>query len=448
MRKLLLASAASMGALLAATSGAMAQPVKPVAAGTVVVHLNGYFQFGINDEGSTYNTYATSPTVGADKLSPVLTNGDVRLYAGFDAMTVDGLDYGTQIELRTTTSDANTSAGKTTGTSSNATAGTSSIYVKRAYGYIGSPTFGFVRFGQTDGAFGLTQTGVIEAFGDGSQWPGDGTQVIVLPTNAAPGNFIYADTSSLYATNKIVYISPVYVEPLLGGNLSATGSFEPNSNGIKEGYGNYGYAGSPTPLSSTNSAADLGKRRQNTFDVGALYTLKANGFATKANIGFLDGTPIRYNGTTPLTAAQKFDNLQVFQAGVQTTYAGLTVGANIKAGQVKDGYAFKVKGTRDGLEYIIGASYVLGPYVVGASFFDGQTAGTYTPGGKVLGRSLSEYGTAVGANYVISKDLSLYVQYMYGHAHQIDAFNSNTGVANARSDVQAQAVGTGATFKW
>ena len=47
MRNLLLASVASMGALLAATSGAMAQPVKPVAAGTVVVHLNGYLQLDV-----------------------------------------------------------------------------------------------------------------------------------------------------------------------------------------------------------------------------------------------------------------------------------------------------------------------------------------------------------------------------------------------------------------
>jgi hypothetical protein len=441
MRNLLLASVASMGALLAATSGAMAQPVKPVAAGTVVVHLNGYLQFGINDMGSTYNTYS------GNKLSSVATNGDVRLYAGFDAQTVSGVDYGTQIELRTTTSDAGVGAGKTTGTGS--TQGTSSIYVKRAYGYLGTPDVGFIRFGQTDGAFGLTQTGVIEAFGDGSQWPGDGSQVIVLPSGATPGNFIYADTSSLYATNKILYITPAYVEPLLGGSLSATVGYEPNSNGIKEGYGSYSTAGSTAAdLASSTSASDLGKRRQNTFDAGMLYTLKANGFATKADIGFIHGTPIRYNGTTPLTAAQKFDDLEVLQIGAQTTFAGLTVGANVKAGQVKDGYAFKVKGTRDALAYTIGASYVLGPYVVGASFFDSQSAGGYTPGGKVRGRSLSEYGTAVGANYVIGKDLSLYVQYMYGHAHQVAGYLSNNGTSNARNSVQVQAIGTGATFKW
>ena len=71
----------------------------------------------------------------------------------------------------------------------------------------------------------------------------------MLPSGATPGNFIYADTSSLYATNKILYITPAYVEPLLGGSLSATVGYEPNSNGIKEGYGSYSTAGS--------TAADL-----------------------------------------------------------------------------------------------------------------------------------------------------------------------------------------------
>ncbi len=49
MRKLLLASAATMGALLVTVGGAHAQPVTPVAPGTIAVHLNGYLQFGIGD---------------------------------------------------------------------------------------------------------------------------------------------------------------------------------------------------------------------------------------------------------------------------------------------------------------------------------------------------------------------------------------------------------------
>ena len=86
------------------------------------------------------------------------------------------------------------------------------------------------------------------------------------------------------------------------------------------------------------------------------------------------------------------------------------MGANIKGGQTLDSYAFQPKGTRNALTYMVGATYVVGPWVAGVSYFNGQTAGGYTPGAK-MARTLSEYGVAVGGNYVVSKDLSLFVQY-------------------------------------
>ena len=138
------------------------------APGTIAVHLNGYLQFGIGDFGSSLNKYTTGGTI---KLNPYTTNGDARLYAGFDAQTLNGIDYGAQIELRTTTSNAGSPPAATPPAPA---AGTSSMYVKRAYGYIGTQQAGFVRLGQTDSAFTLLQTGVLEGFGDGAQWNIDG----------------------------------------------------------------------------------------------------------------------------------------------------------------------------------------------------------------------------------------------------------------------------------
>ena len=71
-----------------------------------------------------------------------------------------------------------------------------------------------------------------EAFGDGAQWNTDGGEYSLLPSASAPANFIYADSSSLYATDKVVYISPTI------DGFSAAAGYEPNSNGLKEGYGN------------------------------------------------------------------------------------------------------------------------------------------------------------------------------------------------------------------
>jgi hypothetical protein len=472
MRKLLLASAATIGATLAMSGGAKAQPVKPVAPGTLVAHVNGYIQFEFAAFGTTDNTSTT--TAGTFKLNPITTNGDVRIYPGFDGQLVDGLEYGAQIELRTAKSDAAQGANQTTGASSNAVQGLDGLYVKRAYGYLGTDASGFVRLGQTDSVFSLDQSGVVEAFGDGAQFNTDGGVGSLLPTDAAvtgSNNFIYADTSNLYATDKIVYISPAVA------GLSAGIGYEPNSNGIKEGYGNCATASSAstTPsgtcadLSSSPDAGDIGKRRKNTIDAALLYTLKANGFVTKASAAVLYGAPISYDGPKVTTAGSAlvhgYDSLEVYEIGAQTTFAGLTVGANIKGGQVEDGYAFKPKGARDAFAYIIGASYVMGPFVLGGSFFDSQTAGAYVPGATytvgtkkyALGKTLNEYGLAVGGNFVLSPHLSLFAQYMYDHRHQIgnaglDVSNSSTAASTAaetkKGTSEANVLAAGATFKW
>jgi hypothetical protein len=444
MRKLLLASAATMGATLAMTGGALAQPVKPVAPGTIVVHLNGYLQFEFAGFGSTVNTY------DGDKLNPITTDGDARIYSGFDAQTLSGLDYGAQVEARTTTSDAGVGAEKNTG--SGGSTGDEGLYIKRAYGYIGSPADGFVRIGQGDSGFSLLQSGVVEAFGDGAQFNTDGGVASLLPTDADPGNFIYADASNLYATDKLVYLSPA-----LAG-FSFGGGYEPNSNGLKEGYSTNALASSTSAaLSASTATGDIGKRRKNTVDAMLQYAYKGDGLVFKTSGGILYGAPIAYDGArTALGTATHFgyDDLEVYQVGAQVTVAGFTVGANVKGGQVEDSYYFKPKGARDALTFIVGANYVLGPYVIGGSFYQGQSAGsdvpgaTYTPIGAKkavpVGRSLTEYGVAAGGNYVISPNLSLFVQYLYGHKSQL----GNAAFVTNLKDAQVQAIGAGGTFKW
>lgn len=446
MRKLLLATAASLSTLLAG-GAAQAQALKPVAPGTIQIHLNGYLQFSIGDIGGNGMSGGTVAAATAFKVNPIATTGDIRLYPGFDGMTVGGLSYGAQIELRTATTNANGSGVGSTTTSTN---GVSGLYVRRAYGYLGTSTYGYVRFGQGDGAFELLQRGVIETFGDGSQWTGDGTVVTMLPS-AAPTQFVYADQGALYTTNKIVYITPALAENVLGGKFDAAMSFEPTSNGIKEGDATvssiYGqdtsiYGGSP-------------KLRRNTFDGVLDYGVKLDGFTTKASVGYLSSTPVGN-----LSGAQKYSPMNVWQAGVQTSYTGLftgddtiIVGANVKGGSVTDKYGFKLKGGRNALAYIVGGAYTNGPYVLGASFFDSQeNNGSIGAAGKGdEGHTLSEYGVAVGANYIVAKPLSLFVQYLYGNVHGAVATQTSTTSgpgAFPHGNGHVQAIALGATFKW
>ncbi|MGE4482542.1 porin [Acidocella sp.] len=425
MRELLLASAAT----LLAAGTAFAQPAKQVAApGSIVVHLHGYLQFGFGAYGSNGMTNSNY------KLSNTGSFGDVRIYPGFDAQTVNGIWYGAQVELRTTTS----SAGK--GVTNNSNASQGDIYVRRAYGYIGMPEYGFVRFGQTDSAFSLLQTGVIEKFGDVGQFHADGGQNMLYP-GTAPGNFIYANQGPLYTTDKIVYLTPTV--DVLAGGLSGAIGFEPNSNGLKEGYAS---TGSTSGANVSSLAGGSNSRRRNTIDVMVAYKNKLAGFANKVSFGYLHGSPLgSTNGSYGASAPYGYDELSVFQAGAQTTYAGLTVGANIKTGQVEDGYTFKPKGARDALSYIVGATYEVGPYILGVSYFNGQSSGAYVPGSTGVARTLSEYGVAVGGNYAVAKPLSLFVQYEYGHKHQPGATGSTWG---ANGNAQVQSIAVGATMKW
>jgi hypothetical protein len=145
----------------------------------------------------------------------------------------------------------------------------------------------------------------------------------MMPSGSAPTNFIYGDSSPLYATDKIVYISPAFY------GFSVAAGYEPNSNGLKEGYGNNALASSTSAaLSASPLASDIGKRRKNTI----WYDVTADGFLTRTSVGIIHGAPIAYDGAPVATGALRYGyyNLNVYQAGVQATFGGLTLGANVK----------------------------------------------------------------------------------------------------------------------
>lgn len=436
MRKLLLASSA---ATLLTAGAAFAQPAVQVAApGTVAVHLNGYFQYSVGAYGSSAMSGGTGTS--AYKLNSVSTAGDFRLLPGFDGQTLNGIWYGGHFELRTAKSNAgagkNNNTTVSTGGSNN---GFSALYVQRAYGYIGTPNYGFARFGQTDSAFSLSQVGVVEGFGDGAQFNADGGANLMLPTG--PSLFVYGDTSALYSTDKVVYESPKFETAY--GNFSGIVGFEPNSNGMKQGYspavdGDYNNWATASSVTCSDSDVSCAKRRRNTVDASLSYADDLEGFANKVSIAYLHGAPLGN-----MTGSQQYDTLSVFEGGLQTSYAGLTVGGNIKFGQVNNGYTFKPKGARNGLGYILGASYNVGPYTLGVSYFNQQSAGSYTVGSSYA-RTESQYGIATGADYQLAKPIILFVQYEYGHQHQPKTTNGVTSGGNT----QEQVVAVGTTIKW
>ena len=151
------------------TGGAAAGPLSIIyapnvtavpAPGTVVIRLNGRVEVDMSaiftsaDKGVT-NTGA--PT--GFKTSPLGIGSYMRLYPGFDGAAANGLRYGAAIELRENfASGVNAGAGAAnaaTATSPSANTSGQTVFVRRAFTYLASDKAGIVRFGQADGVLGL-----------------------------------------------------------------------------------------------------------------------------------------------------------------------------------------------------------------------------------------------------------------------------------------------------
>src|SRR5579862_6557986 len=150
-------------------AGAMKyNPLAAPTPGTVVIHLGGKVQVdlaGIWTSGNTAQGFpAGAPGTGIGtgqagnaKLNPVTFAAYMRLYPGVDGMATNGLRYGASIELR---ENFPGSAAQQTPALSAAPSGSTftsgeTVYVRRAFTYIAADNVGLVRFGQTDGVLGL-----------------------------------------------------------------------------------------------------------------------------------------------------------------------------------------------------------------------------------------------------------------------------------------------------
>ncbi|HEX7388930.1 MAG TPA: porin [Acidiphilium sp.] len=434
MRKLLMASVATLGLVAGVSGTAFAQAAHPPAPGSLVVHLNGLLNDQINMIGSS------AMNVGGYKLNPLGMSGYLRLYPGFDAQTEGGLQYGVAAELRM----AYTSAGTGEDESTEATT------VRRAYAYVGTAQAGFVRFGMTDGPWNLLSTGEYYDYGDGNNWNSDGGVGAAVPGVTAP-KALFTSTGALYTTNKIVYISP----DLFG--FKAGFSYEPNSNAFKEGEScSYASIGCATLASAPGGAGD--SRRKNTIEAAVLYAGEFSGVGVKLGGAYLMAAPIGNSTGAPIetivspetgsvTHITGYKTMGVAQISGQVTYAGFLLGANAKTGQVNTGYHFLMPGQRDLMFYEVTGMYTMGPATIGVQYFNNQSAGAYMPYNG-LGRTETDYGADVGVNYALTPHFGVYAVYLYGHRHQAGYDFISSTASTAHNNVQSQAISVGTKFKW
>src|SRR4051794_32796114 len=147
-------------------AAALPGPVANPTPGTIVIHINGKLQFDYSAAWSSLDRNTTGPLTIAGatiiaghsaKLQPNNLSSFARLYFGGDGMATNGLRYGAAIELRQNFSGQLSSAAST-GASGYTSSET--MFVRRSFGYVAGEQWGIVRFGIADGLIGIFDNGV------------------------------------------------------------------------------------------------------------------------------------------------------------------------------------------------------------------------------------------------------------------------------------------------
>jgi hypothetical protein len=493
MRKLLLASAAAMGASMGLVGMASAQtapalPPGPLSGsfvtapyggpgannnnnyqaamlpgalanptpGSFVVRLNAANWFYATIEGSSADRVSPSNTGvpgGSFKVAPYNILEYFRMYPGVDAMATNGLRYGAMTEIRENWSAqgynaAAPAAASAYNSNSNPSSGftcTQTLYVRRAFVYLASDKVGIFRFGEGDSVTGTFDNGVttFQNFDTGG-WNGD-------TPGAVPGNMQatfpwISQQGADYGSNKIVYFSPQFAGFDFGLDWAPN-----NVNGEAP----CSAAGSACPsLSSSNASTSDGARWMNQFRVGARYQGTVGPLAIYGMAAYIGSGHVDYTGAPPpeiggSTWNGKYNNISAGDVGIALTFAGLTVGGHYLGGQINNVDSTNPQGAPQSQAWLIGVQYATGPFVMGASYYNYQYQGN--PSLVHVSQRYTD-GLDVGATWNAAPGLYFFAQYLWTQQHQGD-FNWVTSTAGGaggglENTVQAQVFGIGTKVRW
>jgi len=198
------------------------------APGTIVIRLNGRVEAGVvanftsADRGLNANG-----TPNGFKINPIGIYSYFRLYPAFDGLAANGLRYGAAAEIRENfesgilSSQLSTGAGSTAaagaGTLSSASGNTSAqtLFVRRSFAYLAADKVGIVRIGVTDGVIGLFDNCIFSsACWDAGVGTFQGGYQATTAIGAAGGGGTswpwLAQAGNEYGNNKIVYLTPQF----------------------------------------------------------------------------------------------------------------------------------------------------------------------------------------------------------------------------------------------
>jgi len=476
MRKLLLASAAMLGFTGSAYAAALVeinQATSPPSVGTaagvatpsflsafsapktnpdpgnVIVRFDGLMAFDTgftSANGNVGKVYTGGVVTGTGKGDAFQNNGYFRLYGGVDGKLLNGIIWGANFEMRTNFSGgapggytlAAPSSVSTVNGSADSTAAL--WYTRRAFGYIGAPAWGLVRYGQTDGPLSLfTGAGITtgEAFSTGA-WDGDVPDM--LPGNSYTGWF-FNDIGNEYTDNKIVYVSPSFF------GLNGAISFAPNSSNLQANNGGSYAGGDNINQSSSVSGTDQGRPRniieaavrwQGTFgpvSIDSMFGLQHSGVVNNGN------------SLAPGVTHKGIDSID---GGASVTAFGFSVYGHVLGGTLNGTMTpvteTAARGGPKAWSYVEGLQYSIGPWTAGASYW------SVTEEGTASGLGMQSFrGVAVGGYYSVTPSWNVFLEYLHGQRHQagVNFIDVGTGApTTSGNNVTTNGVALTSSVNW
>ncbi len=420
--------------------------------GKIIIRLGGLVAWDTGFTGGTGNignVYGINPrtgqntVIGVGKLEPFQNNGYFRLYFGADGQLLNGIRYGANAEMRTDFAGPNGSATLYTvapgigNASSNST--NSLFYTRRAFGYMGTPAFGYVRFGQGDGPLSLfTAAGITtgEAFSTGA-WDGD---IPDLMPGGQPDTWQFYDVGNEYTSNKVTYLSPTFF------GFQGAISYAPNSSVLAIQSCGSPSAGGCTNQSSSTLASDF-PRPRNIIEAAVRWQGNLGPVAIDAMFGGANSAVV--NNGSFLTPGVRAKGVNIIDGGASVTFLGASIFGHFNTG-TQNGTMTPVvetpnRGAPKGTAWVAGAQYSIGPWTAGASYYYLSREGAAVATGNDIFRA-----EAIGGDYNWAPGLDTFLEYIHGERRQagVNFVDSGTAPPGLHNNLSLNGIALTMLVRW
>jgi predicted porin len=383
MRKILLGTTGVVGAALIGMGAAQAQQAP-------TVRVGGYLQTTVAIVDDTLDGTGAAPrgVAGAGTQSRNSTDfrNEVEIHVFVTGKAANGLSYGAVIEVQ-----------------NDGTSG-SVLDLDEAYVFVSSPTLGTIRFGEEDSAASILQVRAPSITGFGA----DGAWDVGILGNSADRNggnpSILTGINDGSDATKIVYLSPQF----FGFDFGA--SYAPNTGEGDRPFNSravdtFGVAAGAAVVANNTQRDRTGL--ENEMSAALRYRGTFGGVGIAAAFGYMqaDAPAVTAGGAA---VSPRAEDIAAYTVGLNLSAFGLTVGGEYTWGKYSGssvGRAALAAGRDESNHWLLGATYVMGAFSVGAYYGVGEQDN----GGTTPDREQTGYG--IGVAYTVAPGLEVFANY-------------------------------------